>query len=86
MDDLRSYVLFDSASVISGRKEADNERLCAMESQKGKRLMLQCINSSKIYKRIGKQYRPWSDRSSQYCLSKYLIFMVRIVRRAHDTD
>ena len=31
MDDLRFYVLFHSISVISGRWEVDNERLCAME-------------------------------------------------------
>ena len=31
MDDLRFYVLFNSVSVISGRWEVDNERLCAME-------------------------------------------------------
>ena len=31
MDDLRFYVLFISVSVISGRWEVDNERLCAME-------------------------------------------------------
>ena len=31
MDDLRFYVLFDNVSVISGRQEIDNERLCAME-------------------------------------------------------
>ena len=31
MDDLRFYVLFNSISVISGRWEVDNERLCAME-------------------------------------------------------
>ena len=31
MNDLRFYVLFNSISVISGRWEVDNERLCAME-------------------------------------------------------
>ena len=31
MDDLRFNVLFNSISVISGRWEVDNERLCAME-------------------------------------------------------
>ena len=31
MDDLRFYVLFNSISVISGRCEIDNGRLCAME-------------------------------------------------------
>ena len=31
MDDMRFYVLFNSISVISGRWEVDNERLCAME-------------------------------------------------------
>ena len=31
MDDLLFYVLFNSVSVISGRWEVDNERLCAME-------------------------------------------------------
>ena len=31
MDDLRFYVIFNSVSVISGRREVDNERLCAME-------------------------------------------------------
>ena len=31
MDDLRFYVLFNSVSVISGRWEVDNERLCGME-------------------------------------------------------
>ena len=31
MDDLRFYVLFKCISVISGRREVDNERLCAME-------------------------------------------------------
>ena len=31
MDDLRFYVLFNSISVISGRRLDDNERLCAME-------------------------------------------------------
>ena len=31
MDDLRFYVLFNSVSIISGRWEVDNERLCAME-------------------------------------------------------
>ena len=31
MDDLRFYVLFDSVSIISGRWEVDNEKLCAME-------------------------------------------------------
>ena len=31
MDDMRFYVLFNSVSVISGRWEVDNERLCAME-------------------------------------------------------
>ena len=31
MDDLRFYDLFNSVSVISGRWEVDNERLCAME-------------------------------------------------------
>ena len=31
MDDLRYYVIFNSVSVISGRWEVDNERLCAME-------------------------------------------------------
>ena len=31
MDDLRFYVLFNSISVMSGRWEVDNERLCAME-------------------------------------------------------
>ena len=29
MDDLRFYVLFNSISVISGRLEVDNDRLCA---------------------------------------------------------
>ena len=28
---MRFYVLFNSISVISGRWEIDNERLCAME-------------------------------------------------------
>ena len=31
MDDLRVYVLFNSISVISGRRAVDNERLCAMD-------------------------------------------------------
>ena len=31
MDDLRFYVLFNSISSKSGRWEADNERLCAIE-------------------------------------------------------
>ena len=31
LNDLRFYVLFKSVSVISGRWEVDNERLCAME-------------------------------------------------------
>ena len=31
MDDLPFYVLFNSVSVISGRWEVDNERVCAME-------------------------------------------------------
>ena len=31
MDDLQFYVLFNSITVISGRWEVDNERLCAME-------------------------------------------------------
>ena len=31
MNDLRFYILFNSVSVISGRWEVDNERLCAME-------------------------------------------------------
>ena len=31
MDDLRFYVLFNSISVISGRRADDNERLYAME-------------------------------------------------------
>ena len=31
MDDLRFYVLFNSISVIAGRCEANNERLCAMK-------------------------------------------------------
>ena len=31
MDDLRFYVLFKSVSVISGRWDVDNERLCAVE-------------------------------------------------------
>ena len=31
MDDLHFYVLFNSVSVISGQREVDNERLCAME-------------------------------------------------------
>ena len=31
MDDLRFYVLVNSISVISGKWEDDNERLCAME-------------------------------------------------------
>ena len=30
MDDLRFYVLSNSISVISGRLDVDNERLCAM--------------------------------------------------------
>ena len=30
-DDMRFYVLFNSISVISGQRELDNERLCAME-------------------------------------------------------
>ena len=30
-DNLRFYVLFNSISVISGRRTGDNERLCAME-------------------------------------------------------
>ena len=31
IDDLRFYVLCNSISVISGRCDVDNERLCAME-------------------------------------------------------
>ena len=31
MDDLQFYILFNSISVISGRWEVGNERLCAME-------------------------------------------------------
>ena len=31
MDDLQSNALFNSISVISGRWDVDNERLCAME-------------------------------------------------------
>ena len=31
IDNLRIYVLFNSISVISGRLEGDNKRLCAME-------------------------------------------------------
>ena len=31
MDSLKFYVLFNSISVISGRREVDNESLCAME-------------------------------------------------------
>ena len=31
IDDLQFYVLFNNVSVISGRWEVDNERLCAME-------------------------------------------------------
>ena len=31
MDDLRFYVLFNRVSVISGRWDVDNERLCTME-------------------------------------------------------
>ena len=31
MNVLRFYVLFNSDSVISGRREVDNEGLCAME-------------------------------------------------------
>ena len=37
------YVLFNSISVISGRREVDNEKLCAMELPfpvEKKRLML----------------------------------------------
>ena len=30
-DDLRFYILFNSISVISGRRAYDNERLCVME-------------------------------------------------------
>ena len=33
MVDLRSYVLFNSISVISGRWADDGERLCAMETR-----------------------------------------------------
>ena len=40
MDDLRFYALFNSSSVISGRRADDNERLCAMES----RLRLRIFN------------------------------------------
>ena len=35
MDDLRFYVLFNSISVILGRRVDDNERLCAMEPLNG---------------------------------------------------
>ena len=35
MDDLRFYVLFNSVTVISGRPEVDNERLCVMELRYG---------------------------------------------------
>ena len=31
MDDFQFYILFNSISVISGRQEVDNERLCAVE-------------------------------------------------------
>ena len=31
LDGLRFYILLNSISVISGRREVDNERLCAME-------------------------------------------------------
>ena len=31
MDDVRSYVLLNSFSVISGRRTGNNERQCAME-------------------------------------------------------
>ena len=31
MDNLQFYVLFNSISVISGRRADENERLCAME-------------------------------------------------------
>ena len=31
MDDFRFYVLFNNISVISGRLEVDNKRMCAME-------------------------------------------------------
>ena len=31
MDDMRLYVLSSSISVMSGRWDVDNERLCAME-------------------------------------------------------
>ena len=37
MDDLQFYVLFSSVSVISGRWEVDNERLCPMELHLGLR-------------------------------------------------
>ena len=33
LDDLRFYVLFNSISVISGRCQGDNERMCTMESR-----------------------------------------------------
>ena len=31
IDDMRSFVLLNSISVISGQWEVDNERLCAMK-------------------------------------------------------
>ena len=31
MDDLRFYVLINTISVISGRYDVDNERLCVVE-------------------------------------------------------
>ena len=37
LDQLRFYVLFNSVSVILGRWEVDNERLCAMELRLGLR-------------------------------------------------
>ena len=55
MDDLLFYILFNSISVISGRFEIDNERLCAMEP---------CLRLAKFRLERGSNAGPLDQQAS----------------------
>ena len=59
---MRFYVLFNSISVKSGRREDDNERLCAMESRlRLRRFNKTCGDKTDIVKFVQRCNKGFSD-------------------------
>ena len=70
MDDLRFYILLNSVSVVSGRWEVDNERLCTMEGDIERLCAMDPCLQLKILKLpVGFKLQTWTAGLAGQCIA-----------------